>query len=662
MTISSKKHLLVYLTFFAIPFAQGKVALPSVFSDNMVLQQKTAAAIWGTADAGKTVTVSTSWNSKKYTATTGKSGKWKVKVLTPSYGGPYTINISDGHVTTLKNVLIGEVWICSGQSNMEMPLAGWGKIQDYEKEIAAANYPDIRLLQVEHKTSNLPLDDAAVTNGGWTPCTPQYVADFSSVAYFFAREIYKKTKIPIGLIHTSWGGTIAEAWTSAPTLKTTADFSKAVNDIESAATGDAKETYNQKMQSWQKTMNDKDAGYTNGKPVWAMNNTDNAGWQSMTLPILWEKASLPDFDGVVWFRKKISIPASWAGKDIKVTLGPIDDNDITWFNSEKIGQTEGYTKPRVYTIPGSAVKEGESELTVRVYDNAGGGGMYGDAKTMAITSANGEQLSLAGPWIYKVGVNLKDLPPQPADMSGPNRVTVLYNAMIHPFIQYSIRGAIWYQGESNAGRAYQYRTLFPALIKDWRKNWGEGDFPFYFVQLANYMKATDKPAPSAWAELREAQLKTLSLPNTGMALAIDIGNPDDIHPKNKQEVGRRLALTALAKIYGQKITYSGPLYQSHTAAGNKITLTFTHADGGLKSKDGSTLTGFEIAGADKKFYWAKASITGNQVIVSSDEVSNPVAVRYDWADNPNGNLYNTVGLPASPFRTDDWPGVTYSNK
>lgn len=649
------------IVFLIMQSVQAKVTMPAMFSDNMVLQQKTNAAFWGTASAGKSVSVSTGWNNKKYTTLADKNGNWKLKVLTPSFGGPYTISIDDGDVTTLKNVLIGDVWLCSGQSNMEMPLAGWGKIQDYEKEIAAANYPGIRLLQIDHTTSNVPLNDAKVSNGGWTACTPEYVAGFSSVAYFFAREIYKKTKVPIGLIHTSWGGTIAEAWTSGPALKKMPDFAEAVNRIESAETKAGEETYEQKVKTWQKSIVEKDSGNADGKFNWATSKDVVPGWQSMTLPTLWENASLPDFDGVVWFRKKVMIPAAWAGKDINLTLGTIDEDDITWFNGEKIGQTEGSNKPRSYTIPGSLVKEGENEMTVRVFDGSGNGGLYGDAKMLTLSSANGEQISLAGPWMYKVGLNLKGLP-KPVDTNGPNRATVLYNAMIHPFIPFSIRGVIWYQGESNAGRAYQYRTLFPTLINDWRKNWGEGNFPFYFVQLANFLKATDQPKESAWAELREAQSKTLSLPNTGMAVAIDIGNALDVHPKNKQEVGRRLALIALAKDYGQKIIFSGPMYQSHILDGNDIKLSFKYADAGLKSNNGSTLSGFEIAGEDKKFYWAKATIAGNQVVVSSSEVAKPVAVRYNWADNPNGNLYNTAGLPASPFRTDDWRGITYDKK
>lgn len=656
-----KRFALFCFACLAINYASAKVTLPAIFSNNMVLQQKTNAAIWGSAGAGKKVAITTSWNKKSYSAVADKNGDWKVKVPTPAFGGPYTITINDDDVTTLSNVLIGEVWICSGQSNMEMPLAGWGKIQDYEKEIAAANYPSIRLLQVEKATSNVPVKDMKIANGGWTECTPQYVAGFSSVAYFFARDIYTKTKIPVGLIHTSWGGTIAEAWTSGTSLKTMDDFREAVNTMEQEAASGGLQDYDKRLQTWLQNVNEKDAGFSKSNPAWTAMNTDVTGWQTMKLPTLWEDASLPSFDGVVWFRKKVMLPASWAGTDVKVSLGAIDDDEITWFNGEKIGETVGYTTPRKYTIPGRLVKTGENEIVVRVFDGAGGGGLYDDAKQLTLTGANGEQVSLAGEWVYKVGVNLKDLPAKPLDMNGPNRPTVLYNAMIYPFIQYSIKGAIWYQGESNADRAYQYHTLFPTLIKDWRKNFQQGDFPFYFVQLANFMKPVKDPGESAWAELREAQTKTLSLPNTGMASAIDIGNADDIHPKNKQEVGRRLALIALAKNYGKQVSYSGPLYQSFIKQGKAIKLTFKHADGGLKAQDG-TLVGFEIAGADKKFYWAKAAITGNQVTVSSDAVANPVAVRYSWANNPNGNLYNGAGLPASPFRTDDWQGLTFGKK
>ena len=648
------------LTIIALP-VWAKVILPSVITDNMVLQQKTNAALWGKAEAGKKVMITTGWNSQRYTALANANGDWKLKVSTPAFGGPYIITINDGDEVKLNNVLIGEVWVCSGQSNMEMPLAGWGKIFNYEEEIAQAKYPSIRLLQLDHVTSNVPIKEAKVSNNGWAICTPENVAEFSSVAYFFAREIYMKTRIPIGLIHTSWGGTIAEAWISGTTLKTTEDFALATKAIENSAGGETKDDFDKKVKEWGNKILTKDAGYTNGQPAWRSNNI-SGDWKTMKLPGLWESSTLPEFDGVVWFKKKIMIPAAMAGKDLTLNLGTIDDNDITWLNGEKVGETTGYNVNRKYNIPASLVKEGENELTVRVFDGSGGGGLYDDAGKLFITGSDGQNISLAGDWQYKVGLNLKDVGAAPAQNNGPNRPSVLFNSMINPILNYTIKGAIWYQGESNAGRAYQYRWLFPTLIKDWRKQWGLGDFPFYFVQLANFMKPYVDPEESAWAELREAQLMALSLPNTGMAVTIDIGNDVDIHPKNKQDVGKRLALIALAKNYGKTMPYSGPIYQSQIIDGNKIKVSFKYAEAGLQAKEGSALSGFEIAGADKKFYKATATIVGKDVVVTNSDVAKPTAVRYNWANNPDGNLYNTAGLPASPFRTDMWAGVTAGKK
>lgn len=641
---------------------QAKVVLPAVFSDNMVLQQKTNAAIWGKADAGKTIQISTTWSKKHFSGIADQSGNWKILVQTPSYGGPYEMTISDGERTILKNMLIGEVWLCSGQSNMQMPLAGWGKINNYQQEIANAEYPNIRLLQAEHVASTTPLEDVKVENGGWNPCTPQNIAEFSAVAYFFAREIYKKKGIPIGLIHTSWGGTIAEAWTSGATLKNIPDFALAADKIAQSSKVKNTLSYTQQLEAWNRTVLQKDAGYEQQKPIWAATSFDATAWKSMVVPSLWEQFALPGLDGVVWFRKKVIIPASWAGKELKINLGTIDDDDITYFNGEKVGETQGYDKKREYTVPADKVKAGEFVLAVRVFDSSGGGGFYGETNTVSVASANGERISLDGDWQYKVGLDLKDIDAMPASDMEPNRPTVLYNAMIHPFIQFAIRGVIWYQGESNADRASQYRMLFPAMITDWRKLWNIGDFPFYFVQLANFMKVNEQPAASAWAELRDAQLQTLSLPNTGMSVSLDIGDAVDIHPKNKQEVGHRLALIALANTYAEKIPYSGPLYQSQKIIGNAIQLHFKYPEGGLKAKDDGELRGFSIAGADQKFHWAKAVVQGNEIRVSSDEVEHPVAVRYAWADNPVCNLTNGSGLPASPFRTDQWTEITYGKK
>ncbi|RBQ05442.1 sialate O-acetylesterase [Pedobacter miscanthi] len=660
-TLKLKSLFIIISLLFISQFLQAKIILPSVFSNNMVLQQKTNVAIWGKATAGKAVKINVSWNKINYGAIADANGNWKIKIGTPAYGGPYTISLSDGELLVLNNVLIGEVWICSGQSNMEMPLAGWGKILNYEKEIANAKFPDIRLLQAEHVTSNVPLNDAKVTNDGWQECSPKYIAEFSSTAYFFAREVYEKTKIPIGLIHTSWGGTIAEAWTSAESLKKMADFSAAVDKIQKAAK-DASSTisYEEKMQNWVKMTSEKDSGYQAGEAKWT--KAETADWKNMTLPTLWEEAALKNFDGIVWFSKKVTLPENWKINDVKLNLGTIDDNDITYVNGVKVGETVGYNAGRSYAVPANLLKAGENMITVRVFDSGGGGGIYGEAKDLNLANNAGEKISLVGDWKYKVGLDFSKTGPKPADESGPNRPTVLYNAMLNPFIQFSIKGAIWYQGESNADRAYQYRELFPVMIKDWRQKWGQGDFPFYFVQLANFMQTDNNPVESAWAELREAQQKTLALPNTGMATIIDIGDAKDIHPKNKQEVGRRLALIALAKTYGQKNNYSGPVYQSSKVEGKQIRLTFGNTANGLKISNGTELTGFAIAGADKKFYWAKAIIQGNQVVVSSDKVANPVAVRYAWGNNPVANLTANDGLPASPFRTDTWQGITFGKK
>lgn len=631
--------------------AIAKVLMPGVFSDNMVLQQKTMARVWGKADAGKSVTVISSWNNKTYTTVADANGDWKLKIKTPSYGGPYKVTITDGsEPVVLNNVLIGEVWVCSGQSNMEMPVAGWGQVSNYKEEIANANYPEIRLLQVSQAISLIPQTGVKVANNGWMVCSPQTIGEFSSVAYFFAREINKQVKIPIGLISSNWGGTMIEAWSDENTLTNNPAFSQEIKRQEETAKTESQQTFVQKMEAWNRQATAADWGYTNNNAF----NPDTTGWRTMVLPQFFEKSVLGDFDGAVWFRKKVTIPAEWAGKDVKINLGKIDDNDITWVNGEKIGATEGYLQSRSYVIPAAKVKAGETVITVRVFDSGGGGGLYG-VDEMQLTSASGEKISLAGNWDFKVGFNIKGLPPMPV-ANNPNKLAVLYNAMINPLTPMTIRGAIWYQGEANTGRAGQYKELFEGMINGWRTIWNEGNFPFYFVQLANWQKRDAEPIPSGWAELREAQTQTLELPNTGMAVAIDLGEADNIHPKNKQEVGRRLAIVALDKTYHKTQPYSGPMYKSQKIDGDKIELSFNHAEGGLKTQGDNNMQGFAIAGEDMKFHWATAVIKGDKVIVSSPDVKNPVAVRYAWANNPVSTLYNGVGLPASPFRTDNWAG------
>ena len=573
-------------------------------------------------------------------------------------GGPYELRICGKDTVIFNNVMIGEVWICSGQSNMEMPLAGWGKIFNYEQEIAAAHVPDIRLFHVPHRTGDVPLTE--IKSDGWKPCSPVTIPEFSAVAYFFARYLQKELNVSIGLIQSTWGGSAIENWTSSATLIDNPDF----NDIVLGMSADEFtlegfwKLHEEKLNLWGVDIQQeiKSLGcYDHG---WEKGDYSAEDWKVLTLPTIWENDGL-DLDGIVWFRKEIQIPGSWQGQDLTLSLGPIDDVDVTWFNGYKIGSKASRYINRKYSIPASVVKTGKNILVVQVLDVGNKGGISGKPGQLNLVNNNQDSISLAGIWQYNIDSiqpDLKKLPPGPPARA--NRPMVLFNGMIAPLIPYGIRGAIWYQGENNASRAYRYRSLFPALIKDWRAHWNQGDFPFFFVQLANYQNVRIKPADSDWAELREAQLLTLSEPNTGMAVCIDIGEADDIHPKNKQEVGRRLALNALNLVYDQDVVYSGPLYRKMRVEGNKIRLSFDHIDDGLTAKDGDKLTGFSIAGSNKKFVWADAEIDGETILVSSPAVPVPVAVRYAWASNPVCNLYNGAGLPASPFRTDSWNGVT----
>lgn len=650
--MSCKNHAFLFLCFTVYcACAFAKVELPPVISNNMVLQQNSNPLLWGKATPQKPVSIQTSWNKKTYKITADVNGGWKVNVSTPSYGGPYTITVSEENTIVLNNVMIGEVWLCSGQSNMDWPVGGRGKVLNHEEEIASANYANIRLLQVRGTKSNVPNESVIIRNDGWDICSPQTVEDFSAVAYFFARELHTKTGIPVGVIQSAWGGTVAEAWTSYETLKTFPDFAKQAAVIRGNDSNAIKAKYQADVKKWQQNQFLLDKGFSGIKPVWASERLNTGNWQTMPLPGFWDKHGLQAFNGVIWFRKNITIPQSLVGRDLVLSLGNIDDEDITWFNGVKVGETKKHDVERVYKIPASIVKAGENIIAVRVNDIRANGGFYGNSSEMYIGAGSARE-SLAGNWLYNISYSSDRLPPAPYTLQSPNHPTILYNGMIHPLRHYKIRGAIWYQGESNANRAYQYHSLFPAMIKDWRKQFSSGEFPFYFVQLANFMQKDSLPSESQWAELREAQLMATAVSNTGMAVTIDIGEANNIHPKNKQDVGKRLALIALNKIHKKQNEYSGPLYKSQAVKNNKVIISFNHA-AGLQAHGGS-LKGFAIAGSDKKFYWANAVITGNKVEVFSTQVTKPVAVRYSWGNNPDGNLYNSDGLPASPFRTDKW--------
>lgn len=534
---------------------QAKVVLPSVFTDNMVLQQKTDITFYGDATKNKQLTVKTGWNGKEYHTEADGQGKWSLKIPTPAAGGPYEITFSDGKKLQLKNVMIGEVWFCSGQSNMEMPVAGWGKVMNYEQEIAEAAYPAIRLFQVKKNTSLAPLKEVESTLGGWQECSSATVPEFSALAYFYARALWKELNVPIGVIDCTWGGTPAEAWTNHETLRQVMGFREEMDKLERLGfdPNRMEQAYSEERAHWQSLFTEKDKGMENGKLCWTAPSLSEEDWQTISLPGYWEGKGLKDFDGIIWFRRSLEIPAEWAGKPLTLRLGMIDDEDITYFNGVEIARGAGYMTPRTYTIPAKLVKAGKAVLAVRVSDFGGEGGIHGKAEELYV-EADGKRISLAGDWKYRIGLSLKGFPPAPVSpIQSSSYPTVLFNAMVKPWTAFPIKGVIWYQGEANVGRSEQYGDLFPALITDWRRQW-RSNFPFYFVQLANFMESKKIQPNSEWAALREAQTKALKLDQVGMAVTIDIGLADDIHPKNKQEVGRRLALLALAGSYGKNVS------------------------------------------------------------------------------------------------------------
>ena len=626
----------------------AKPFLHPLFTDNMVLQRGVADPVWGWTAPGQTVTVSV--GGKTARATAGPDGKWMARVGPLKVGGPYSVVVSGPQTVTLHNVMVGDVWICSGQSNMEF---GIGNVNGAAAEIADANRPNIRLFKVTDVPANTPQETVPVNavEGHWRVCTPETVAaggwnGFTAVGYFFARDLQKDVSVPIGLIESNWGGTIAQAWTSAEALNTMPDFKPQVASFQKSV-ADAKNggTYDQALAAWY-------AKHDLGTPAnWQDPAQDVSAWKTMTLPQLFQSAGDPELanvNGVVWFRRTFDLPAGDAGKDAVLHL-MADDNDTTWVNGTLVGATEGYQVERAYKVAAGLLKPTGNVVAVRVLDTGGQGGIYGDPAGLNLDVPGGTPLSLTGPWTYKLGTVLPKDDPLPARQSGnPNVVTVLYNGMIAPLVPFGVKGALWYQGESNAGAAKQYQTLLPTLIKDWRTRFGVGDFPFLVVQLAGY-----QPGGDSWADLREAQMMTAqNLPNVGIATAIDVGDQLDIHPKNKQEVGRRLALVAEGKVYGRKLEYYGPVYKAMTVEGGAIRLTFDHLGGGLVAKDDKPLAGFTIAGADGKFVPADARIDGDTVVVSSPGVPVPKAARYDWAAYPETTLYNKAGLPAFPFRTD----------
>jgi sialate O-acetylesterase len=634
--------------------------LHSLLTDHAVLQADEQIIICGWAEPDEAIAVT--FANNQVITKADINGKWGVELPALPAGGNHELVVTGKNdAITVSDIVMGDVWVCSGQSNMEWPV---NLSDNAEEEMAAANYPLIRHNFIPHVPS---IELTEYVDSPWKVCTSEVVGDFTAVGYYFGREVHLKTGRPIGLINSSWGGTVAETWVShegldsVPGLK---HFTKFIEvSLENRPELEAK--YKDLTKDWTNAMtrpNPENIGYAAG---WAKLDHPTDDWCSMILPRTWQSAGC-NFNGVLWFRKIIELPAEWEDRELTLHIGACDKTDDTYFNNVRVGGLSSsdnpgnWCKPRIYKIPAELVKSGSAVIAVRVFSGFYSGGMIGPNAEMIIHPADdhNQSFTLSGPWEFNIENNmgLTEPPALPALPFGDNMQncpTMLYNGMIYPLLPLPIKGAIWYQGESNAGRSYEYRTLFPALIVDWRNQWKKDDLPFNFVELANFQPKSDEPGDSDWAELREAQRMALKLVNTGLASAVDIGEAMDIHPRNKQEVGRRLALNAFATTYGYDIVPMGPIFSSALQEVDKIRVFFEYKGSGLVAKDGE-LTGFEIAGEDKKFVWAEAYIENNTVVVKSPIVTRPVAVRYGWANNPIISLYNAQGLPASPFRTDNW--------
>lgn len=648
------KRLFFLSLFFSFAAAlNAQVKLPHIFGNNMVLQRNKPIAVWGWANAKEKIRVQ--FHDQQKTAVADKNGKWKVSLDSEKAGGPYQLVVSGKNSITLKNILVGEVWVCSGQSNMEWPL----RATDHaEQEIAQADYPNIRHIKIPNVVASTPNDD--ISSGEWEICSPQTVSNFTAIGYYFAKKLAGDMNVPVGLINATWGGTHVETWTSREAFEGSDEFKAMIASLPAANVEELnkkrKEELMRNVEAVQKNLNEPMEEITK----WKLPDYNDAHWAEMSVPALWETQSLAGVDGVIWFRKTFILKPDEAGLAATLELAMIDDSDETYVNGVKVGGLQAeYNTPRVYAIPPALLKAGNNIISVRITDTGGGGGIYGNPEHVKLVLPNRTE-SLVGKWKLRIEKLLH------TGGIGPNDYpTLLFNAMINPIIPYSFQGVIWYQGESNAGRAYQYRKAFPLMITDWRKRWGQGEFPFYFVQLSSFNANNGTSnAGSTWAELREAQAKTLSLPKTGMAVTTDIGESNDIHPRNKKDVGYRLAAIALNDTYGRKIVSGGPSYASLTISGAQAVVTFSNGGSELTTPDKyGYLRGFEIAGGDKKFYPAQAFIKNGQVVVQHEQVTKPVAVRYNWADDAmEGNLFNKEGLPAEPFRTDEWKGVTESVK
>lgn len=649
-----KKTITLFLAVQLVTHTNAQLRLPKIFGDSMVLQRNAPLRVWGWAAPAEAITVQ--FHQQQRSVKADGAGKWEAVLLPEQAGGPYDLQVTGRSTITLHGILMGDLWVCSGQSNMEMPVKGWSQVVNADQEIAAADYPSIRLFTVEKDVQGQPVAD--VKSGTWQTCSPQSIPPFSAVGYFFGRMLHQQLHIPIGLINSTWGGTDIESWISRKGFESEPYYKWLLTLAPERSNAGMTAIKDRQMQAYLASMQLNTID-TAAIKQWPSIDFDDNQWRQMKVPELWEsQLPGPRFDGVIWLRKEIIIEEADAGKPALLHVGMVDDNDVTYVNGVQVGSLQGYNVKRVYNIPGSLLKKGKNVIAVRVQDTGGGGGIYGETAD-CVLKIDEKNIPLVGQWKFRIeSVQMNT-------GTGPNDYpSLLYNAMIHPLEKLAIKGAIWYQGENNAGRAWEYRKAMPLLINDWRKRFDQPAMPFYFVQLTSFNAGNgNSNRGSSWAELREAQTMATTLPNTGMAVTLDIGNSKDIHPHNKQDVGKRLALLALQKTYGKRLVASGPVYKSMQVKGNRAVVQFINTGKGLTISSNNGINGFEVAGADQHFYPAKATITGAAIIVSAPEVTTPAAVRYGWADDDSeAALFNKDGLPAAPFRTDNWKTITKGKK
>jgi len=633
-----KKWPLVSILLIGNSVCFAQIKFPKLISNGMVLQRNDTVKVWGWASPNEHISLK--FNSKTYQTNTNKNGEWAIKLPPQKAGGPYAMVFSASNTVTLKDILFGDVFLCSGQSNMELPM---GRLIDkYPNEIADSNHPNIRqfLVPDEYDFKQQRKD---FSSGSWQSANPKNVLEFSAVAYFFALDINKKNKVPVGIINAALGGSPAQAWISETAIKNFPQYEAEAQKFKDDQLIKQIESADQALSNaWYAKLNSSDEGLKND---WK-SNINHDSWAEMNIPGYWADEPMGKTNGVVWFKKDIMVPKSMVGKPAKLLLGRIVDADSVFINGEFVGTTGYQYPPRRYLFKTGILKEGKNTITVRIVNNSGNGGFVLDKEYLL--TADNDTINLIGKWKYKLGAKME---PTPSQTFIRWKAVGLYNAMIAPLKNLKIKAALWYQGEANTGNPKEYYSLMQNLIADWRTTFNDRDLPFLYVQLPGFMDAKKNPTESSWAELREQQRRLQSIKNTAMAVAIDLGEWNDIHPLNKKDVGKRLALQAEYLVYGnKKVVHSGPTVKSIILQENKLVLTFGNIGNGLIAKDNTALHYFSIAGADRKFVWANAEIKGDKIFVSSKDIINPVYVRYAWADNPEGaNLYNKEGLPASPF-------------